>query len=254
MKLAQIPVLKPCYVPCIPGPKGRDIQMTGALKCSFPPVCWNVCLPERPPVCALWANYSYSLFQVLKNFAYVSCMSWLVCGLDILRFFTLRTADRQTDIQTDMHAHTYTFSCVGAFLQEYIQANDPELHALPLSHAPQYTCICVFVFWNKTVAFLQAVWTQIILLMYNVGAFWYWSTLFVPILKYQLWDLFESHFVWNPEDRFCRIEAQLLLAKYHSMSSQLSNVANYIAFDLLSPSSIFYVYEKTGLWESYTYT
>ena len=31
-------------------------------------------------------------------------------------------------------------------------------------------------------SFLQAVWTQRRQLMYNVGAFWFWSTLFVQIL------------------------------------------------------------------------
>ena len=50
---------------------------------------------------------------------------------------------------------------------------------LPLSHAPQYI-LSLFAEINSS--FLQAVWTQIRLLMYNVGAFWFWSTLFVPIL------------------------------------------------------------------------
>ena len=61
--VGQIPVLKPRYVPGITGPKGQDVQMTGALKCSLPPVCRNVCLSELPPVCDL-LNRKFHISQI----------------------------------------------------------------------------------------------------------------------------------------------------------------------------------------------
>ena len=135
--------------PVSPAPRRRDIQMTGALKWSLPPVCRNVCLSERQPVCALWAQLllQFIPFFLKKNTLHMF-RSWADLHVIWTFFiFSPRTADRnaRTHIitwlnrQGDKHIHKQ--------LVMWVHANDPKLRTLPLSHAPQYRF--VFVCWNK---------------------------------------------------------------------------------------------------------
>ena len=105
--------------PVSSAPRGRDIQMTAALKWSFPPVCWNVCLPERPPVCALWAQLH---LQFIPNFWKTLHMFRVLANLYVVwTFFIFSPYELQTDRQTCTHTHMYLVMWVPSCKDTYMQ-------------------------------------------------------------------------------------------------------------------------------------
>ena len=194
MRQGQIPVLQPRYVSGIFGSKGAGHTNDWCIKMEFSARVLECLSTRTSTTVSFVSSTSQLLLQFIpslkKNVAYVSWMSYIDLYVTwtffIFQLMNCRQTDRQTDRQThthtktDTHTHKRTYnSRVGAFLQEYIHANDL---SYALYNWAMLLHIYVSLFAELHISFLQAVWTQIRLLMYNVGAFWYWSTLFVSIL------------------------------------------------------------------------
>ena len=64
----------------------RHYSKRRQLKWVCSPVCRNIYVPERPPVCTLWAQSSYRLFHFLNFAYYIRCVlgshvTWCTCEI-----------------------------------------------------------------------------------------------------------------------------------------------------------------------------
>ena len=130
--VGPIPVLKPRYVPGIPGPKEAGHTNDWCIKMEFTARV-SECLSERPPVCALWAQLLLQFIPFKKKKLCICFVHELIC-----MWFGHSSFFPSNCRQTGTHARTHIITQlnrqgdkhINKQLVVWVHANDPELRTL----------------------------------------------------------------------------------------------------------------------------